>query len=76
MDNKTSKLVNTSAFERACKNLAMGNNIHRGFNRAEIIDSLNNPGVFTNGIKAEVTESCGSVQVKVWYSEEYWVSAS
>ena len=76
MDNKTSTLVNTPAFDRACVNLAMGNNLHRGFNRAEIIHSLNNPGVFTNGIKAEVTEFCGRVQVKVWYSEEYYVSAS
>lgn len=43
----------------------------------EIIESLNNPNVYTNGIKAEVSEFNGRVQVKVYYKvgeEEYYVA--
>jgi hypothetical protein len=68
--------VNPVAFDRCCENLAMGNNLHRGFNKDEILRSLNNPGVFTGGIKAEVYESCGRLAVKVWYSQEHFVEAS
>lgn len=75
MTTETQRLINTARFDDSCRNLAMGNNIHRGFSRQEIIDSLNNPGEFTNGIKAEVKEWNGRIEVKVWYTDEYYVSA-
>lgn len=75
---KVQRLIdeNPVAFDRCCQNLAMGNNLHRGFNKQEILTSLNNPGVFTGGIKAEVYELCGRLAVKVWYSQEHSVEAS
>ena len=78
MNYRTQQLIQTSAFDRACVNLSMGNNLHRGYTKHEIIPSLNNPNVYTNGIKAEVSEFNGRVQVKVYYKvgdEEYYVAA-
>lgn len=76
MDYSTQRLINDPRFDRSCKELSFGNNLHRGFSRSEIIESLNNPGEFTNGIKAEVKEWNGRIEVKVWYTDEYYVSAS
>lgn len=76
MDINTQRLINTSNFNRCCENLAMGTNLHRGFDKQEILESLNNPEVFTNGIKVEVSEFMGGVKVKVWYSEKYYCAAS